>query len=98
MITKYGRDVNNSNFDNYIDSIKNKVYKLLPLREEKLQWEKHLDTILVELSGFDSLTLNETKLITVLSKLEALHSIEEFKVYRKTIFECLNSLEELKRG
>lgn len=98
MITKYGRDINEENYELYIDSVKNKVYKLLPLREEGLQWEKHLGTILVELSGFNSLTLNETKMITALSKLEALYELEEFKVYRKTVFECLNTLEEIKRG
>lgn len=96
MITKYGRDINEQNFSDYINALKNKVYKLLPLREEQLSWEKHLNTILIELSGFDSLTLNETKMITVLSKLEALRSIEDFRVYRKTVFECLNALEDLK--
>lgn len=96
MITKYGRDINEQNFSDYINALKNKVYKLLPLREEQLSWEKHLNTILIELSGFDSLTLNETKMITVLSKLEALRSIEDFGVYRKTVFECLNALEDLK--
>ena len=97
-MTKYGKEIENRNFNLYIDSLKNKTYKLLPLREEKLQWEKHLDTILIEISGFNSITLNQVKIISVLSKLEALKDLEDFQTYRKTIFESLNILEELKRG
>lgn len=98
MVSKYGREIRDVDLNAYIDLMKNKTYKLLPLREENLSWEKHLDTILVELSGFNSITLNEVNVIVVLSKLESLHHLEDFKKYRKTIFECLNSLEELKRG
>lgn len=98
MITKYGREVQNQDLNNYIDLMKNKTYKLLPLREENLSWEKHLETILIEISGFNEITLNEVKVLVTLSKLESLRNQEDFKVYRKTIFECLNSLEDLKRG
>lgn len=97
-MTKYGKEIENRNFNLYIDSLKNKTYKLLPLREENLQWEKHLETILIEISGFNSITLNQTKIISALSKLEALKDLEDFQTYRKTIFESLNILEELKRG
>lgn len=97
-MTKYGRKIENRDLNLYIDSLKNKTYKLLPLREEKLQWEKHLETILIEISGFNSITLNQVKIISVLSKLEALKDLEDFQTYRKTIFESLNILEELKRG
>lgn len=97
-MTKYGKEIENRNFNLYIDSLKNKTYKLLPLREENLQWEKHLETILIEISGFNSITLNQVKIISVLSKLEALKDLEDFQTYRKTIFESLNILEELKRG
>lgn len=97
-MTKYGKKIENRDLNLYIDSLKNKTYKLLPLREEKLQWEKHLETILIEISGFNSITLNQVKIISVLSKLEALKDLEDFQTYRKTIFESLNILEELKRG
>ena len=97
-MTKYGKKIENRDLNLYIDSLKNKTYKLLPLREEKLQWEKHLETILTEISGFNSITLNQVKIISVLSKLEALKDLEDFQTYRKTIFESLNILEELKRG
>ena len=98
-MTKYGKKIENRDLNLYIDSLKNKTYKLLPLWEEKLQWEKHLETILIEISGFNSITLNQqVKIISVLCKLEALKDLEDFQTYRKTIFESLNILEELKRG
>ena len=42
--------------------------------------------------------MNEVKILVVLSNLESLKDMDEFKLYSKTIFECLNSLEDLKRG
>ena len=60
-MTKYGKEIENRNFNLYIDSLKNKTYKLLPLREEKLQWEKHLETILIEISGFNSILILMTR-------------------------------------
>ena len=98
MITKYVREIQDTDLNGYLDLMKNKTYKLLPLREENLPWEKHLETILIEISGFNKITMNEVKILVVLSKLESLKDMDDFKLYRKTIFECLNSLEDLKRG
>ena len=98
MINKYDRYISNKDFNAYLDSTKNKIYKLLPLREEGLQWEKFLNTILIEFNGFESVMLDEAKMISTISKLEGLYFAEDFTTYRKTIFECLGSIEELKRG
>lgn len=82
-------------FSAYLNLLKNKTYKLLPLREEGLDWEKHLDTISIEVSGLAELIGAKPRLISLLSKLESLHSTEDFMTYRKTIFECLNEIEVL---
>jgi hypothetical protein len=94
IVLKHNKQVSKEDYIRYIRKIKNDVFKLLPLREEGLEWEKHLDTILLELGGFYSLG-NEVKLITIMSKLEALHQIQDFMVYRKTIFETLSILDGL---
>ena len=86
MMTKYGREIQDTDLNGYLDLMKNKTYKLLP------------ETILIEISGFNKITMNEVKILVVLSKLESLKDMDDFKLYRKTIFECLNSLEDLKRG
>lgn len=93
--TKYGFKVNKTDINGYLSIQKNKIYKLLPLREEGLEWDKFLNSILVELSGFNKLFDNKVALVATMAKLEGLYEIEDFMVYRKTIFECLNSIDEL---
>ncbi|MEG0775638.1 hypothetical protein [Clostridium sp.] len=93
--TKYGFKVNKTDINGYLSIQKNKIYKLLPLREEGLEWDKFLNSILVELSGFNKLFDNKVALMATMAKLEGLYEIEDFMVYRKTIFECLNSIDEL---
>lgn len=95
LTTKYNMTVKDIDFKAYCNGLKNKVYKLLPLKEEGLEWEKYLNTILVEVSGLSELFASKSDLIEILSKLEGLYSIEEFIIYRRTIFECLNLIEDL---
>lgn len=97
MITKYGMNIKDGDLKSYLSILKNKVYKLLPLREEGLEWEKHLTTILIEISGLDELLQSQVELIELSAKLEGLYKLEEFMLYRKTIFECLNIIDGLGR-
>jgi hypothetical protein len=92
MITRYGRRIDKEEWLKYLKKIKNDIFKLLPLREEGLEWEKHLNTVMIELNGFSNLTKSD-KFISVLSKLEALFLLNEFLIYRKTIFEILSILD-----
>ena len=94
--TKYNMSVDNIDFELYCISLKNKVYKLLPLREEGLEWQKYLNTVLVEVSGFSELFSSKADIISLLSKLEGLYKLEDFMLYRRTIFECLNLIEDLR--
>lgn len=94
-ITKYGQEFSEADFKKYFAKIKNDVFKLLPLREEGAEWQKHLNTILIELSGLNNLS-EGFKLIPILAKLESLYLLESFMEYRKTIFEILNLLTGLR--
>lgn len=94
--TKYGMKIDEIDFELYLISLKNKVYKLLPLREEGLDWSKYLNTVIVETSGLNELFVDVPQLISLLSKLEGLYKIEDFILYRRTIFECLNIIEDLR--
>lgn len=93
--TKYGKEFSQEDIKKYLSKIKNDVFKLLPLKEEGAQWEKHLGTILIELSGFSHL-FNQIEIISILSKLESLYELKDFLEYRKTIFEILNLLTGLR--
>lgn len=107
--TKYV-DFEQELYERYIGHIKNQIYKILPLAEEQGEWRKHLETLLVELSGSDKVFLHTTNFISLISKLETLKhfpqfdsslslaeikSKKEFKTFRKTIFECMNIAEML---
>ena len=80
----------------------NQIYKLLPNREEGLDWQSPLTTIIIEFSGMNKLFQNNhTVLFMLLCKLEGLLDLtkeEDFYLYRKTIFECLGLIQVLKEN
>lgn len=77
----------------YKDKMKKKLYGLLREREKDGEWEKFLDTILIELIGYSdsSKTINYYTLYTKLSSCRYL----SYKYYRKTIFECMNLFDRI---
>lgn len=93
---KYKLDLDSTDFELYCIGLKNKIYKLLPLREEEQEWQKYLNSIIVEVSGLSVIFKDKTKLISLVSKLEGLYRLEDFMTYRRTIFECLNLIEEVR--
>ena len=92
---KYNIEMTVDNVKDYLSTLTNKIYKLLPLREEKLEWKKYLESILIELSGFSKIVGPTPELLCLLSKLESLYDLDSFALYRRTIFECLNAVDEL---
>ena len=101
MILKYNIDINNNAIVDRLQNLINQIYKLLPMREEGAEWEKPLDTILQQLAGMQRLMEGGFPEIffPLLNKLEGLYSLiteEEFLCYRRTIFECLGLMNDLK--
>ena len=78
----------------------NQIYKLLPSREEGLDWQLPLDTIIEELSGMSRILIDQqTALFSLLCKLEGLFILvqeEDFSLYRRIIFECLGLMDNIK--
>ena len=99
MRIKYNANINNSAIEDNLHRLVNQVYKLLPNREEVIDWMKPLTTILEELTGMDRLLVDQhTLLFPLLCKLEGLFTLTEeddFLEYRRTIFECLGLMNEL---
>ena len=79
--------------------ITNSVYHLLCNREDGVDWEKPLETLLVELVGMRDITHQfEEPLFILICKLEGLFyltSNDDFFLFRRTIFECLNILNSM---
>lgn len=66
------------------------------MRENEEDWNKQLETVLLEIIGLNEIFVGPTYL-QILSKLEALKVEEtDFELYRKTIFECISLLQGAK--
>lgn len=68
--------------------------------EHEEDWQKQLDTVIIEIAGLNEIFLFKPQFLQILSKLEGLKVIEnlEFQAYRKTIFEVISLLQEFKRA
>ena len=81
-----------------INRLTNQLWKLIPMRENKEDWLSHLNYLIVELAGLNELCSNtDEKFLILLSKLKGLQ-IEDttFHVYRKTVFEYISLLREMR--
>ena len=101
MFIKYNIEINNDIIAKRFQSLINQVYKLLPTREQGVDWTKPLQTILEELIGMQRLlNCGESQIyFSLLSKMEGMYSLiqkQDFQCYRRTIFECLNLMNTLK--
>ena len=99
MVIKYNVDMDKKTIDINLKRIINQIYKLLPNREEGVDWETPLTTIMEELAGMDRLLLDQHEILfSLLSKLEGLFILineDDFFLYRRTIFECLGLINSL---
>ena len=79
--------------EGYKNKLKNKYFGLLREREKGGEWEKFLDTIIIELLGFDdnNKTINYERLLNKTQSLKFLR----YEYFRKTVFECMNLITGL---
>lgn len=83
-------------YSGYLNKMKNRLFGLLCEKEKQGEWEKFLDTLLIELIGFpdDSKGINYYTLFYKVSSLKYL----DYTYFRKTIFECMNLVDSLGRS
>lgn len=82
--------MNNESYEGYINKLKNRLFGLLCERERNGEWEKFLDSILIELYSFpdERKTINYYTLYAKLSSLKYLR----YDYFRSTIFSCMSLL------
>lgn len=99
MLIKYNAEIQDTVIVDNLHRLINQVYKLLPNREEGIDWEKPLTTIMEELAGMDRLLIDQQDILfPLLCKLEGLFTLAEeddFQLYRRTIFECLSLMNSI---
>lgn len=77
----------------YKDKMKSRLYGLLCEREKDGEWEKFLDTLLIELEGYKS-DRKTIEYYILYSKLSSCRFLS-YKYYRKTLFECMELFDRI---
>ena len=78
--------------ESYNNKLKSKLFGLLCEREKGRDWEKFLDSILIELLGYseEERTINYYTLFHKLSTLRYLR----YEYFRGTIFDCMDLISK----
>ena len=68
------------------------------MRENEENWQGQLESVILELMGLkDIYLIADDKFLTLLTKLQGLRNNETmFSIYRKTVFECISLLREMR--
>jgi len=79
--------------EGYNNNLKNRLFGLLCEREKEGEWEKFLDSIVIELISYpeEYRTINYYRLFTKVSSLRYL----SYKYFRTTVFDCMSLLSKL---
>lgn len=95
LLDKYNIGFTDEEFAKNVQRLTNQMWKLIPMREHEEDWEKQLETVILELVGLNELFVGPS-FLQLLSKMEGLRVKEvSFEFYRKTVFECISLLREI---
>ena len=96
MINKYNIDFSKEEIKDEVIRLTNQLWKLIPMWENNEDWNKQLESVIIDIAGKDEIFLHNSHFLQLLSKLEGLRVEEtEFIIYRKTVFECINLINEV---
>ena len=92
LLNKYNIEISMEDIKKNAQRLTNQLWKLIPMREHNEDWNKQLETVLLEIVGLNEIFVGPL-FLPLISKLEGLKVKEtEFDFYRKTVFECINLL------
>ena len=92
MTTKYGFDCN---LDESRKRVTNQIWKLIPLWEENADWEKQLNSVIIEIAGLNEIFKGQVNFLTLLSKLEGMRIIKHFEPYRRNVLGSITMFNDL---
>jgi len=91
LLDKYDLKFSEEVIRKNITRLTNQMWKLIPMRENEENWEKQLETVIIEVVGLNEIFVMCPTFLQLLSKLEGLRVKDmNFELYRKTVFECIN--------
>lgn len=96
-LTKYNIVADIDSIEKNISRLTNQLWKLIPMRENDENWQKQLNTVILEIAGLNEIFHQDPQFLQLLSKLEGLLVKENlsFEFYRKTVFESISLLRGL---
>lgn len=95
--TKYDFLVSDESVEKNILRLINQMWKLIPMKENEEDWEKQLQTVILQVVGFAEIFNQDPKYLELLAKLEGLRiSKVDFQIYRKSVFESISLLQGIK--
>lgn len=100
METIYNIEIDKNSILSILDRQVSICFKLLPMREEGLDWQKPLETLILEFLGMQGLFSKLDSLILLIYKLQGLKDSGkdmDFMMYRRTIFECCSLIDKIKK-
>ena len=93
LLNKYNIEISMEDIKKNAQRLTNQLWKLIPMREHEEDWQKQLETVLLEIVGLNEIFVGPI-FLQLISKLEGLRIQEtSFEFYRKTIFECISILQ-----
>ena len=99
LLDKYDLKFPEETISKNITRLTNQMWKLIPMRENEENQKKQLETVIIEVVGLNEIFIMCPTFLQLLSKLEGLRVKDmNFELYRKTVFECINLIQELNRG
>ena len=96
-LNKYSLNITSDEaFEKNVTRLTNQMWKLIPMKENDEDWEKQLNTVILEIAGLNEIFIEDPQFLQLLSKLEGIKAISpEFVLYRKTVFESIGLLRGL---
>ena len=81
MITKYNFEFSQEELHKEIVRLTNQLWKLIPMRENGEEWDKQLDTVIIDIAGKSEIFIHNSQFLQLLSKLEGLKVVDvEFNI------------------
>lgn len=98
MESKYGFEFPKETVEKTVARLTNQIWKLIPMRENNEDWQKQLESVIVEIAGLNEIFLFNPLFLPLLANLEGLRDTEtEFEIYRTKVFGSISLLQELKK-
>lgn len=96
MNTKYGGQIKGEPFDDYLNKLIKRIYKILPMKQEESKTlNKYINFLMIELSGGDKLLIEHRIFIELLFNMESLNQIEDIDLFKSQVFKCINICKKI---